>query len=409
MPIKRGTKKSTKNKLNVSFFKKEISNKLAYTIISVFVLIIVGLGVYALSAGETPNPGHNIKDIGPPANCNGFLKFNGSDWLCEDISAGGDSVWRASGSNIYYNNGNVGIGKTIPGAKLDVNGSIQLTSDGADGPRIIFTSKDNPEWRVRNGWGTLGFFPGENQPTALSLVNNSGTIKVGILTNDPQGLFHVGPPPIPMCIGTANRCESFTSQTSCRAQSGCSWSMIEQDCTIYNDQNTCSSHLGCTWNSQSGCTGTTFIDTCQGIPKSCDSFTDESSCRAQSGCSWTPVHPHPFIIDNNGRVGIGTLNPNLKLEVVGNANISGDLYTTRTLYFGYEINEYRDSHYPPSSSILYAYCSPGKKVIGGGCHNDLTGKKIEISSPIWDGSGWACRFEGGAKIGKAYAICARVS
>ncbi|MFH1503484.1 MAG: hypothetical protein ABIE36_02410, partial [Candidatus Diapherotrites archaeon] len=64
--------------------KFNISNKLAYTLMIIALVVGLGVGVIALSAGETPNPGHNIQSVGPPDTCSAgqVLTFTGSSWSC---------------------------------------------------------------------------------------------------------------------------------------------------------------------------------------------------------------------------------------------------------------------------------------------------------------------------------------
>ncbi len=77
--------------------------------------------VNALTPGVAPNPGHLITELAPPTGCadGQVLQFideiNG--WGCVD-----NGGWSQSGSNIYYNSGNVGIGTSTPSERLDLGG-----------------------------------------------------------------------------------------------------------------------------------------------------------------------------------------------------------------------------------------------------------------------------------------------
>jgi len=77
-----------------------IKKRYAYSILG---LLILGLGflfvnAYVLVPGETPNPGHPISQVGPPADCEDgqVLQFINQDtgWGCVDLPEGASTmVW----------------------------------------------------------------------------------------------------------------------------------------------------------------------------------------------------------------------------------------------------------------------------------------------------------------------------
>jgi len=56
----------------------------------------------------------------------GNINFTGNLYQNGSLFSGGGSLWTESGSDIYFDGGNVGIGTANPGATLDVRGNIKV-------------------------------------------------------------------------------------------------------------------------------------------------------------------------------------------------------------------------------------------------------------------------------------------
>ena len=60
------------------------------------------------------------------ATTNQVLSWSGTDYAWVDQSSGGGSLWTATGNDIYYTTGKVGVGTATPGYDLDVHGTANV-------------------------------------------------------------------------------------------------------------------------------------------------------------------------------------------------------------------------------------------------------------------------------------------
>ena len=108
-----------------------------------------------------------------------------------------DTTWKHSGVNIYRMNGNVGIGTTSPGAKLDVAGDIKLGDAGRDADYSLDMISGQGKGRVvlrhseqapYSGSVTIEpyWYNGSAYEYKLNVLVVDATGNVGIGTSSPQ-------------------------------------------------------------------------------------------------------------------------------------------------------------------------------------------------------------------------------
>ncbi|MBI5218755.1 MAG: tail fiber domain-containing protein [Bacteroidia bacterium] len=110
-----------------------------------------------------------------------------------------NSVWTASGNNIFNNNsGNIGIGIQNPTASLHVDGSFRFTDDNEGAGKVLTSDVNgNATWQTpagggMGGTGTQNYIPKFLTTSSLdnSLIYQNGT-RMGLGTTTPTGRLQI--------------------------------------------------------------------------------------------------------------------------------------------------------------------------------------------------------------------------
>jgi len=142
------------------------------------------VGVGTATPGQKLEVAGNVKAVKFIGDGSGLTGINGT------------TQWTTSGSNIYFNSGNIGIGSTSPQYTLDVNGTARtnnmLLIDNYNGAQIRLNSSGTYYGKIGNpapqvwglGWGGSG--------TDINPVLNwTATGYIGIGTTTPRGTLDV--------------------------------------------------------------------------------------------------------------------------------------------------------------------------------------------------------------------------
>jgi hypothetical protein len=128
----------------------------------------------------SPATGLMIFQTDAPA---GFYYYNGSSW-----TQIGSSQWVTSGSNIYFDTGNVGIGATIPGNKLEVNSGtagssgLRFSQLTAGSIPFINSTKDIAQNNAQLFWDATNSRMGIGTTTPNSSLQVNGSFSSKIIT-----------------------------------------------------------------------------------------------------------------------------------------------------------------------------------------------------------------------------------
>ena len=305
----------------------------------------------------TASPDYNL-DVNGDVGINGYIYHNGDDSRIGFEGNDAIRMYTANSVRLQINStGNVGIGTTRPSEKLEVAGNARITGDVtlSNGNALRWTSDDvriegttagdNIKFYVANTEilqlaqsGTLATVTGNLRLTGLFYDGtNSGGTSGQILSSDggqTEWIDGSAIPGVPAGSGTVNYIPKWSS-SSTLTDSG----IVETSTlTTINNDSFEYDYSGTTYLNINGTTGTFLLGQpstanrvyIHGIQSHLRFYTDN----VKAG----EFDSNQNFIVNNGNVGIGEVNPAQKLHVIGNSEITGDIFLGRYIFHNDDTN-----------------------------------------------------------------------
>jgi hypothetical protein len=299
----------------------------------------------------TTTPTQKLSVAGIIESTTGGFKFpDGTTQTTAGGGGGGTSQWTTASTSIYYNGGNVGIGTTAPGAKLEVNGTTildnTLTLNGA-GAAIEQIWKGGTWYHIKaDASNTFNVFE-DGYETTRNIVLRGGNVGIG--TTTPAQKLQVAGTIRTALSGSGNRCVYVDASGDLYAKTADCGTASGGD-NLGNHIATQNIQLGSYWLSGDGgkedlavtslgnvgimkTNPTNALDIVGGINASgtvngtglCIAGDCKVSWPAVGAASagWSTNGTAVYKSDTSGNVGIGTTNP-----TAAKLTISGDLSAT---------------------------------------------------------------------------------